>query len=482
MGQEESRGEVAAAPERDLPEPSGGYRAAEEHPFVEAFLEHFCGRRLAREIHPGDSMLDFCRWQFHGDRDHALVHYFYSGWLACQAYERLLRDRFGDRRGLEILDFASGYGRVVRHLVARRPDDRVTVAEVLPQAVAFQRRLLGVEGLVSSADPEDFTAPGDFDAIFVASLFSHLPRHRLEGWLRRLASLLRPGGMLVFSTHGEEVLLPGRALQDDGFYFEGVSETGDLDLAEYGSAWMSEGYTAGLVERCVDGPLSWRRFPRALWHFQDLYVLVREQTDLSTLSARCEPEGYLEGCNLAADGELELRGWAVDHESGEPPEVVVQLAGQERATAYPETVRSDVEARLGSADRPPAGWRVAVPAGGSPIHPDTPLLVTARTAEGARGLLYLGTVHGASLLCRLRDQSFRLDAERLAHHQTAERLDRELATVRQALGDSRRRQSLLEARIAAMEASRFWALRNRWFRIKKALRLVDRVEPGPPLD
>ena len=240
-------------------------------PAVQALLE-------ASGVDPGavcldidvrDEMLHFCLQSQSGSREMALLQYFRAGVDAFRALEKILDGRFGaDREQARILDFASGYGRLTRFLVGRHPPERIQVAEIDPEAIAFQERTFGVKGVVSTRDPEDLVCRDSFDLIFVASLFSHLPRATFESWMRRLYGLLAPEGVLVLTVNDASNVSPGRTLPEDGFYFEAVSESEFLDLEEYGSTWVSESFMSEMIARVAGSGCSWTRVPRGLWHLQ----------------------------------------------------------------------------------------------------------------------------------------------------------------------------------------------------------------------
>src|SRR5947209_956048 len=77
------------------------------------------GRALPRTaIHPDDHMLRFFMGHHWEHRETAWFDYFRSGWSAARTVHRLLLWHFGERtRSIRLLDFASGFGRVMRFLV-----------------------------------------------------------------------------------------------------------------------------------------------------------------------------------------------------------------------------------------------------------------------------------------------------------------------------------------------------------------------------
>lgn len=102
--------------------------------------------------------------------------------------------------GTRVLDAGCGPGWYAEHLVAQGAD--VTAIDVAPRFVELTRARVGDRARVLQADlarPLDFAADGAFDLVV-----SPLALHYVLDWdalLRELARVLRPGGLLVFSTH-----------------------------------------------------------------------------------------------------------------------------------------------------------------------------------------------------------------------------------------------------------------------------------------
>jgi SAM-dependent methyltransferase len=104
------------------------------------------------------------------------------------------------------LDFASGYGRVTRWLARALGPVRVTAADVDPQAIRFCAHAFGVSAVRSQRDTARIELPASYDLVFVGSLLTHLPLPACAPTLHALAGILRPGGLLIFSTQGESCL------------------------------------------------------------------------------------------------------------------------------------------------------------------------------------------------------------------------------------------------------------------------------------
>jgi SAM-dependent methyltransferase len=401
----------------------------------------------------------------HWHHGSALSSYFRSGHLLWSTLRSALTWRFGDlHRVTRLLDFAAGYGRVTRFIARDLPADRVWAADIDPRAVSFQMQRFGVRGLVSTASPDDLPAADPFDAVLVSSLFTHLPEATFGRWLARLWTLVAPRGLLAFSVH-DPSLRPDAAAGASGgaFLFEATSEDRTLPAADYGSTWAGEPYVRRTLAAAAPGAAV-HRFPRALCNYQDLYLVVDGPApDPAALDLGGRPEGFVETCRLLGARRLALQGWAVDRMDGAPIARVEALLDGAVAAVCPEPVlRPDIAPLFPGERLEPVGWslRLDLPAG-TPLAA-TSLVVRATDPAGRTGILAEGTVETALLR-----------AARLDFLATGAELDRTRADLQAKIDEQSLSHahdlSVLRARISAMEASRFWKLRDRWFALKRLL-------------
>jgi SAM-dependent methyltransferase len=115
-----------------------------------------------------------------------------------------------------ILDFPCGYGRVLRFLVRRFPAARTTACELMPDAVRFCTQTFGVAGAQSAYELDTLSLGASYDLIWCGSLVTHLDARRTRALLRFFARHLAPGGLLLFTTHGDFVA--GRVHDMADFY------------------------------------------------------------------------------------------------------------------------------------------------------------------------------------------------------------------------------------------------------------------------
>lgn len=344
-------------------------------------------------IHDGDQML----WHsllHHRDANAAFSQYFNVALQQHRAAQQVLRAFFAARADdIRFLDFACGYGRLLRFLVHSLPASNVWAAEIQADALDFVCNRFGVHGIASHADPDAFRPLRRFHMIWVASLFSHLPGPLFRAWVARLLDCLEPDGILCFSVHDACLLPPGLALTAEGILFLPVSENSDLDTCIYGTTYVNEAYVAAAV--AAAGGKGYFRIPRGLAHEQDLYVVAADPArDLSPLrDFRHGPWGWVDERRWRPPGQLYLRGWAASIDDGPLPRVDIVI--DERhfacATGLP---REDVGRVFADPRLVPSGWEFssALDAGAGPRR----VVVSAGTARGEKALLYAGILPPAA--------------------------------------------------------------------------------------
>jgi SAM-dependent methyltransferase len=413
------------------------------------------------------------------DLEQAVAMYLDSGRLIWEAERQILAWRFGPppwkRR---ILDFASGFGRVTRHMVTEVDRDDVWVSDIYADGVAFQERYLGVHGIVSTTVPESFLCDLTFDAVLVSSLFTHLPEARFVSWLQRLGSLVAPGGMLLFSVHDLSLRSGGERDAAAGILFQEISESGSLETSDYGTSWVSEEFVRGAVEKAI-GPCPVLRIPRGLASFQDLYVVVKESgataADLfSSLRIEREADGFLEHCSIAGQRDLRLSGWVADRVTRQPPEEIrIRIDGLDVLSCRDIQPRPDVAQTFPDDPTDVVGWRATLelPRAAGGIG-SAELGIYVIYPAGEERLLYSGSVAAACVRSAQLDTAIlqRELARRDAEHR--HELERRAAEHAGQLAGRQEQIEALTRRTRAMEASRFWKARNLWFRLKRATGLT----------
>ena len=125
------------------------------------------------------------------------------------------------------LDFGSGAGRISRHLLGVAEVAELDGVDVDPLLVAWtDRRLRGARfRRIDPAPPMPFPE-ASFDVAVSVSVFTHFDEEPGARWAAEIARILRPGGLLLVSTHGAAIAASQplseaqrRRYADGGFLF-----------------------------------------------------------------------------------------------------------------------------------------------------------------------------------------------------------------------------------------------------------------------
>jgi len=346
--------------------------------------------RMNGTIHPRDQMLLHSLAQHH-DAGAAFSQYFGIALQQYDAARQIMHALFGVVDDLRVLDFACGYGRLLRFLSMTSPREYLWASELQGDAVAFVGEAFGVHTLASHEDPAHFDPPQRFDFIWVASLFSHLPQALFDAWLAKLLALLTPRGVLCFSVRDVALLPHGSEVPQSGLLYSSDSENHDLGADIYGTTYADEARVRQAVQRATGDARPVHRLRRALANEQDLYIVAADaQRDLSPLDGfRRGPWGWLDRRTLSPGGRLTLEGWAASLDDGVIEVVEIHVNGVRHETqtgiARPDVADAFDDSRLGR-----AGWRFECDLGAA--AGDAFVVISARSSRGERALVYAGSV------------------------------------------------------------------------------------------
>jgi SAM-dependent methyltransferase len=143
--------------------------------------------------------------QFIGSADAAALGEGFNFFRKCKSYF--------DRQGLHLgpearyLDFGCGWGRFPRIFWYDFSPANIHGVDIDPEILAVCRAL-GCPGTYTRIEPKGRLPFDDnyFDFITAYSVFSHLPEEIAGNWMRELSRVLRPGGMLAFTTEPRRFL------------------------------------------------------------------------------------------------------------------------------------------------------------------------------------------------------------------------------------------------------------------------------------
>lgn len=212
--------------------------------------------------------------------DSAVKYYFHDARKSATQLRDLLGELGFKQSGPHtMLEFASGYGCVTRHLPNLMPATRSVACDIHEQAIQFIRERLGADACLSCVNPDKFQPGGSYDVVFALSFFSHMPINSWSRWLAALYGVLNEGGALVFTTQGlhSAKYFGNPEIDESGFWFLADSEQKDLDVATYGQTIVTEAFVQQELKKLTGRGADLVR-PGFWWEHQDLYVLRKPAT------------------------------------------------------------------------------------------------------------------------------------------------------------------------------------------------------------
>jgi ubiquinone/menaquinone biosynthesis C-methylase UbiE len=178
-----------------------------------------------------------------------------------------------------VLDFGCGCGRVLRWLRDRVPaHQELYGTDIDARAISWcQARLDFGRFSTNAGRPPLAFADNHFDLVYAISVFSHLRVDYQEAWLRELARVTRPGGIVLLTVHGPSCtgrLDPElrRQFLADGFVFREADATKAIFPRWYMASYQTPEYLRDAVRGSFD---VLGQFPRGLCDYQDIVLLQK---------------------------------------------------------------------------------------------------------------------------------------------------------------------------------------------------------------
>lgn len=150
-----------------------------------------------------------------------------------------------------VLDFGCGCGRVLPFMLNSMPHVQFSAADIDAEAIAWVREAYPTVRAITTQDmPPLPYRHSSFDLIYAVSVWTHLDEARQHAWLAEMRRILRPGGLLIASLHGERAASrmmdhgTWEQIAAQGFYYVAVDLWRDVFPPWYGLAWHTPAYVA----------------------------------------------------------------------------------------------------------------------------------------------------------------------------------------------------------------------------------------------
>lgn len=124
----------------------------------------------------------------------------YSGDLFVEELERC-----GEQieAGGNYMDFGCSSGAAVRYLAAAYPESQWCGCDPVVESMAWaSEHVRGVDFHVSPQWPPLSFETGTFAGVYAISIWSHFSERAALAWFDEMARIIKPGGVLMFTTHG----------------------------------------------------------------------------------------------------------------------------------------------------------------------------------------------------------------------------------------------------------------------------------------
>jgi SAM-dependent methyltransferase len=165
--------------------------------------------------------------------------------------------RLPEGEARKVLDFGCGCGRMTRFFPQLRDRWIGYGSDINPDHVDWCRdHLPAVTTTLNGAAPPIATGDASMDFVYCLSVFSHLPDDQARVWFVELARVIRPGGILLITTHGTGALetIAGSTRHQEMFTLT-ADRAREISAQLEGAGYVLEAYQQAVVDlaQAADG-------------------------------------------------------------------------------------------------------------------------------------------------------------------------------------------------------------------------------------
>ena len=128
-----------------------------------------------------------------------------SGLRHAALFAKIIREEIPAPAPIDVLEWGCGPGRLIRHMPALLSVrlHALSGTDYNGESIAWCRRHFpGIDFAENGLNPPLPFPDGRFDVVYSFSVFTHLSEAVQIAWARELHRVLKPGGLLVSTTHG----------------------------------------------------------------------------------------------------------------------------------------------------------------------------------------------------------------------------------------------------------------------------------------
>jgi SAM-dependent methyltransferase len=116
-----------------------------------------------------------------------------------------------------VCDFGSGWGRHTRFMLKYAHPDNIFGVDFNGQVLEKARKNFGMCNFIKLDNfPPCPFRDNFFDLVFGYSVFSHLSRECADAWVSEFSRIVRPGGLVIMTTHGRDFIEFCRQVRESG--------------------------------------------------------------------------------------------------------------------------------------------------------------------------------------------------------------------------------------------------------------------------
>jgi SAM-dependent methyltransferase len=161
-------------------------------------------RRYAR-AHPEVAIPPAIR-RFETNYDTNLERFVEDGRKQAHAFYHLVKPLLPDSSMLTVCEWGCGVARLIRHMPTIDPPREIRAwgTDYSPALIDWCRENIpGIHFSVNGLEPPLPLEAGQFDWIYNSSVLTHLSPELQEAWIAENLRVLKPGGIALFTVHGD---------------------------------------------------------------------------------------------------------------------------------------------------------------------------------------------------------------------------------------------------------------------------------------